>query len=335
MYTDWFLCERFTKPHTADRLALLAKNKEWCRTQAKNIGLIQELVSRIVDLDDLLAEIAETIDPAWLEQWSADTAEDLRTAIKYLVDEIQQMRPFLVRNFRCEKTILKLSDELCLAFDWAVGMAIGVISNAPTVDKLREVTVRRESCFPPELYLDHEGLLSDSRMPWRTTADIGVVGSTTALHINLYVLELFHEKLLSFYDKIDFEAIRRRLRQADKTDLDDEELGITCQDLTEAESLDEPPDDIGQPKPRIRIGPLRLQRLLIVLQEDLGCEVSQGKGSEIRVYRPGGRIYVLGHHKADYAVPVPVVRALLSRVGIGAREWIAACHRNGRIRLPR
>ena len=327
-YTQWFLFDRFSKQHIADRIDRLSKSKEGCRTLLKHQAAMQHLISLAIDLDALLAEIAQTIDPAWLMRRSADTVDELRGRIKYLVDDIQQMRPFLVRNFRCEKTITKLSDHLYVTFDWAFGMAIGIVCNATTPDELWQLAAQRRS-ISPIVHVDHDGLLSDSRVPWRTTVDIGVAGNTTALHVNLYLLELLHGKLFSFYDQIDFEAIRRRVQQANKAELDDEELGVTCQDLVEAEIIDEPVDPVGA-KPRLRIAPLRLQRLLIVLQENLGCEVSQGKGSEITVYRPGGKIYVLGRHKADYAVPVPIVKALLSRVGIQAQEWIAVCQRSNR-----
>lgn len=239
------------------------------------------------------------------------------------------MRPFLVRNFRAEKTILRLSDRLCVAFEWSIGMVIGSLFHRATVSELQGLIARRE-CPTPVLYMNRDGLLSDERNLWRTTVDLGAVGNTSGLLVNLYLLELFHEKLFGFYDQIDFEAIRQRLGQADKAELDEEELSVSCQDLAAESPYEDVPEVAAATKLRLRVEPLRLQRLLKVLEEDLGCEVARGKGSEITVYRPGGRKFVLGGHAADYAVPVYVVKPLLSRLGIRPSEWIAACQKNGR-----
>ena len=67
---------------------------------------------------------------------------------------------------------------------------------------------------------------------------------------------------------------------------------------------------------------VRLQRLLSLLSDRFGCEVRQGHGSEITVYRRGGRKWTLGCHKRDAHVPSEVVANLLKRVGIGLDEWL-------------
>ena len=328
-YTRWFVYERIGRPYVADRIRHLSES-EWGRRVLRNqLRDLQDVISEERDFGNLLAEVAETIDSAWLTQRAADTADGLRTQLRQLVDDIQQMRPFLVRNFRAEKTILRLSDRLCVAFEWSIGMVIGSLFHGATVSELQGLIARRE-CPTPVLYMNRDGLLSDERNLWRTTVDLGAVGNTSGLLVNLYLLELFHEKLFGFYDQIDFEAIRQRLGQADKAELDEEELSVSCQDLAAESPYEDVPEVAAATKLRLRVEPLRLQRLLKVLEEDLGCEVARGKGSEITVYRPGGRKFVLGGHAADYAVPVYVVKPLLSRLGIRPSEWIAACQKNGR-----
>ena len=150
------------------------------------------------------------------------------------------------------------------------------------------------------------------------------VRGVRALVLNCYVLGLFHERLYSFYDRIDFERIRARARSgaADEPADDDEVLAISCQDLAhrdEAEAGEGPP----APTPRRRpIRSVRLQRLLALLSDRFGCEVRQGHGSEITVYRRGGKKWILGCHKRDAHVPSEVVANLLKRVGIGLDEWL-------------
>jgi hypothetical protein len=67
---------------------------------------------------------------------------------------------------------------------------------------------------------------------------------------------------------------------------------------------------------------VRVQRLMAILQDKLHCEVRQGKGSEIVIYREGGHHFRLGHHKRNSYVPVAVIKNLLKHVGIGFREWL-------------
>jgi hypothetical protein len=65
-----------------------------------------------------------------------------------------------------------------------------------------------------------------------------------------------------------------------------------------------------------------MQRLLSLLSDRFGCEVRQGHGSEITVYRRGGRKRTLGRHKKDPLVHSVIVSDLLKGVGIGLDEWL-------------
>ena len=88
-----------------------------------------------------------------------------------------------------------------------------------------------------------------------------------------------------------------------------------------------PADDAAEESDRTtqhrRIHAVRLEQLLTLLATRFGCEVEQGKGSEITVYRKGGRKYVLSRHKRNYEVPSAVVDRLLNRLGIGLPDWLA------------
>lgn len=78
---------------------------------------------------------------------------------------------------------------------------------------------------------------------------------------------------------------------------------------------------IAEPVDGHRIPAVRMEVLLRLLERSFGCEVSVGKGSEVTVYRPGGRKFTLGHHTRNRHVPAHLVRALLKAVGIAVTEW--------------
>jgi hypothetical protein len=66
--------------------------------------------------------------------------------------------------------------------------------------------------------------------------------------------------------------------------------------------------------------------LLNFLADRFGCEVRQGKGSEVTVYRPGGRIFTLGHHRSNDEISSVVVKRLLKQLGIDPEEWLRAVY---------
>ena len=49
-----------------------------------------------------------------------------------------------------------------------------------------------------------------------------------------------------------------------------------------------------------------------------------GKGSEVVIYRPGGRNFRLGHHKRNDYVRATIIKDILSRVGVSFGEWLDA-----------
>ena len=100
-------------------------------------------------------------------------------------------------------------------------------------------------------------------------------------------------------------------------------MALACQDLVTADSATEAMTAHGPASPSLRIKPLRLQQLLSVLERKLGCEVRPGKGSEITVYRRGGRKFSLGRHHADYVVPLVTIKQLLRNIGVKPHEWLA------------
>lgn len=67
---------------------------------------------------------------------------------------------------------------------------------------------------------------------------------------------------------------------------------------------------------------IRVQRFLEFMTREHGCSVEQGKGSEIKIWRPGTRIFTLGRHKRNPTLPTWLIRQILKRVEITEREWI-------------
>lgn len=84
---------------------------------------------------------------------------------------------------------------------------------------------------------------------------------------------------------------------------------------------------IAEPVEGRTLPAVRMETLLGLLERRFQCEVSAAKGSEVTVYRPGGRKFTLGRHARNRHVPAHLVRALLKAVGISVTEWWATLDR--------
>ena len=306
------------KPSRADipvRCAVFLKNY---RLLLRDLGLFLRKVRGAARCRDRLDTIRGLPDDA------------LRPWLDGLMADIQEMRPFLLRGFHPERASISLGDDLVVAWDWSLRYGLASLITGTTVEDIQRIMVTR--IMELGVTVGRDGLLLDANNPWVTTETIAAREGDRWLPENGLVLELFHEKLLELYYRIDFERIRRHTGHADiEDDLDDEVLALSIQDLA-ARDREVGADELrsesapvaGCLPPARHIRPLRSLRLLKFLSDRFGCEVRQGKGSEITVYREGGRIFTLGRHKRNDEVHSIVVKMLLKRLGIGRVEWLQA-----------
>lgn len=246
----------------------------------------------------------------------------LKRRLKLLISDVQEMRPFLIKGFKKEKAIIKVSDELFLAWGWTTQFGPASLCVADSEKRMMELIAT--GCSMVLVSIDHQGLLIDGGMPWLTAETIA---GDEGLAVASYILELFHEKLFAFYDKIDVNRIRESAKASDRDDQEDDSLvALTCQDLAQREP--EEAEDLSQPRivARRRIPGLRYQRLEALLEKKLGVEAMQGKGSERTFYRQGGKKVAIGHHKRNDCVPSPLVKEILKRLGVSVQEFWDAVH---------
>jgi hypothetical protein len=243
----------------------------------------------------------------------------LKASLSMLASDLAEMRPFLIRGHNPIKTAVELVPGLHVAWVWAGGRALGRLIVAESERELAESLHARR--YRTMLRLGYDGLLASDATPWIVTT------SRRQLALNLRILETIHGRLFSVYEKLDLDAIWKSARQVTASapdvagELTDQNVAVTCQ-----LALDDEPDASATPadtkKPRIRT--MRLERLLNVLGDRLGCEVRQGKGSEVVIFRPGGKIARLGRHTRNREVPSTLVRSVLERLGVTFGEWAAA-----------
>lgn len=279
-------------------------------------------------MDDL-AGVSEVLEKD--SSWSCSlSSEQIRRRLEFLVDDIQEMRPFIRHNYKPEKAVIELVPGCVISFQWAIGRGIGFVPVAPSISDM--LVHLREDTSRLSLMIGFDGLLCNFATPW-FDVDSVLDNCPFALACNLRILEAIHARLYAMFEKVDIEAVLARIRkriekspdEGEENEPSDEEFAAVCQVI--AEPLDESPAGSGmvgslEIPASVGMKAVRVQRLMVILQDKLNCEIRQGKGSEIVIYREGGHHFRLGHHKRNNYVPVAVIKNLLKHVGIGFKEWV-------------
>src|SRR5262249_45184444 len=159
------------------------------------------------------------------------------------------------------KTLVALPGGGTLALVWVVrygGVARVLFGESPR--EAYAALATRE--FRHAALVDLGGLLRGDPHAWQTAETVPAWGEGRALSVNAYVVELLHQKLFKFYDRIDFARLRDRGPAPGPGEADDETVALTCLDLADRD--DEIPEPISRLSPRQRRRPLRLSRLLAI-----------------------------------------------------------------------
>jgi hypothetical protein len=281
-------------------------------------GLIEQYQClRFDDLEHILGMVGQSMGLAE----SLTGVEEIRSRLRLLVADIQEMRPFLRHNFKAEKVLHELAPGLVISWFWGDGQDVGVIPINATVEGM--LVNHSMARYGPMLSLRYDGLLSNHLVPWVDTCYFGD-SQVNALRATLRIVEAIHSALYGFYSKVDIDAVlarfRKRAEGASGEEPTDEEFAASCQSIVEP--MEELPDgDLEFPA---AFRAVRVQKLCTVLADSLGCEVRQGKGSEIVIFRCCGHHFRLGHHKRNSYVPTPVIKNLLKHVGVSFDEWLNA-----------
>src|SRR5205814_160318 len=98
-------------------------------------------------LRDGLTEIAAHCEHKDLGRLSASSDEQLRSDIQAGITEIQEMRPFLINNFRPERTAIELQGGFYLAWDWGTFSGVANVISAPSQRALLEKLAHGQASF--------------------------------------------------------------------------------------------------------------------------------------------------------------------------------------------
>lgn len=188
----------------------------------------------------------------------------------------------------------------------------------------------------PKVNIGYDGLITDCYRPWHSSETAS--DDSDWLRLNFLLLERIYSRLFASYERIDFDKLREKARSGSVLPgEEDQALAVAAHDLECREinpiasssisitvDSDAAPAHLTTPKQRTPLlRPIRMQTLLKWLTTQFNSEVTQGKGSEVNVFRPGGRTDTLAHHKRNPEIHVVRLKTLLRKLGINAREFFA------------
>lgn len=249
---------------------------------------------------------------------------EIRSRLRDYAADIREMRPLVIRDHNPDKVFAEFAPGLWATWFWGSSQQLGWLPIHD--DERRRTREVRERVFSTTLCLRHDGLVANEFARW-ITADTILHEQPEALDVNLAIVEALHARLMEVFARVDLAAMYDNVRgdAGGAAGAEAPTQAALLASFTAAESLESPlaPAPILGQARRLRPPTLRMERFLAVL-ERIGCEVRQGKGSEVVVYRHGGKLARIGRHTRNREVPSALVQRVLHQVGVTLAEWINA-----------
>jgi hypothetical protein len=167
---------------------------------------------------------------------------------------------------------------------------------------------------------------STFRFSWTITNELRCAGKLdidpSAINsLGDFILREFHDKLISLF------AIRKTKTKKDEPiecvyEYMYEVADFTTnyhQVLSKNEDIEASYDSKAKSN---NIPSMMMSSFFTFMQKEFNCNVDNGKGSEMKIWRSGSKIYTLGRHKQDQKIPSLLVKKILKRLGITAEEWL-------------
>jgi hypothetical protein len=242
-------------------------------------------------------------DSAWVGADVRGTGIEHRAELRGIAADLLEIRSLLIRYEGPAMRTVRLGPDHYAEWFWVPGRRSGMVAIKLVPTGMFE---SEPGTVPAVASIGLEGAPYPYSLPWLDLGDDAARWAVGALRPLRHAL-------------VDvWMSVQRPARNAVAVDelTEGEIVASACADLGAAET--------PEPGAATRVPAVRTITLLALLERKFGCEIKQGKGSEITVYRPGGRKFTLPHHRRNAHFPSRFVRALLKAVGIRAEDFARA-----------
>ncbi|SHH59065.1 hypothetical protein [Ferrimonas marina] len=254
------------------------------------------------------------------------TSDELRQQCALLFEDIQAMRARLLQINQFYT--FELSNGFACGFRFAVlnGMLQVIIDKE--LAPLKALQDKKGGLMVVSLNFRGQLIYIDGH--WGRAAHIGM-SEHDDLRVTHYLLSGIHQAALEHYSRLPSQSDTRLDEPKSMNELDMasaiDDLISQQPDAPELVQADEPTPAAPaeeQPKPKPRLRQLRRSVVLSRL-ESMGVTISRAKGSELKLHRPGGRVFVLGDHGGNDRLPSFIMAKLVQRLALSHDEITTLC----------
>lgn len=265
--------------------------------------------------DSFLKLVAQNLPNDDMPDASPDWYTGVQARITHLAEDLSFLRYLLcVLDVPADKQ--QIAPDLWARFRWDVyhGKVIGSVLTSSTSEPTTERSTRHL------IGVRRDGWLCHREYAWlRVDPKYKVDERRHEFAVNLFVLDALTAPLYDAWLRLDPEPVVNRGLEPDATE--EQQTAALVVALAELDTEKEPAPITKQPLlPR-----LRLMRIKLILTRNFGCEWSMAKGSEQKVFRPGGKLFTFGCHASDRSVNPSQLRSCLRKLGIPFSDFLAAC----------
>lgn len=242
-----------------------------------------------------------------------------------MLADLLEAAPYLVSSARTERFMFTLPGSARMAaFSFVAGSSCATILFADDADSL--LRAARTTFCRGGLVLGYDGQLSTYMHPWRTLDK--VFSQADSQLLGYWLLQQVHGRVVQDYLKIEHYFLDPPSVPDDGVEIAeiDETLAyVAWAKASEDSGANTEPENGppcgGQGRPGA-IAQLRRRHFFKLLAR-CGVSIEQGKGSEIKLLRPGWHPFRLGNHYGNNpTIPSFLAISILKRLGITRDEWL-------------
>lgn len=276
-------------------------------------------------------------------------------------NDLREMRRLLIKNYNPINSIIELdlqlskpeqiafgvtSDKIYALWQWETyGDGLGRIClGFDKEDMIQQAskTYRRDAQYRKVLRVNWDGKISPLETPWITADKMPLLCYDCPIDFNFHIMHKFHELFYDWYanatQKIKSRKIETHINHSLEKENDtlvfdeiDEISIIINESLNNLQSLEDSTikgdtEECLDKANRINTfyfnQGIKSKRFFKILEENFNIIIKQGKGSEIKVIKQGGKIYRLGHHGKEVFYHANLIRKVLRRLEIQLDDWL-------------
>lgn len=275
--------------------------KKLCKTPSEASFLAEQIALYNVQ-DYVLAESA-------IEELSSTLVNsETESVINHedLLFDIYELIPLYIKSWSPDKNKIVLNEQLAIFLTMDYGFPSFVLGK-------------------PEGKAENY-IASTFRFSWSVTNEFRCWAKSDAksevlTKLGNYVLREFHDRLVSLF------AIRKSEAKKDDSIHNNDDYLYQVADFTTKyyqvlnEGVIESQDT---DRKRHHVPSMSMSSFFTFMQKAFDCKIDNGKGSEMKIWRSGTKIYTLGRHKRDQRMPSLLIKKVLKRLEIPAEEWLSS-----------